>query len=95
MQDTPRIKLTNAFKEKRDDLEDTTRKVVNDLLTRHVTNIDAYIQEKLDPESNGFHNMRIESMNKFTEDREIWVSDPCLLIQRSKYIDMHGRGLVE
>ena len=94
LQKTPRFKLTNSFKEKRDEMENVTRRVVNDVLSRHVTNIDAYLDEKLDPESNGFQMMKIESMHKFTEDREVWISDPCLLVDRSKYIDMHGRGIV-
>lgn len=94
LQSTTRSKLNNVFKEKRDEMEDTTRKVMGDILSRHVTNIDAYLEEKLDPEGNGFQLMKIESMHRFTEDREIWISGPCLLIKRDKYLDMHKRGVV-
>jgi hypothetical protein len=78
-----------------EDLSDAEKLVLTDLLARHVTSCEAYLAEKLDPESNGFGNVRIESLSAAPDDREVWISDPCLLIRRSKYIEMHEKGSIK
>lgn len=67
-------------------------KILKDLLARHVVSTERYLEEKLDPEGNGFHAVRIESFSKGTGDHEIWIDAPCLLIKRSTYIEMNKRG---
>lgn len=67
-------------------------KIIKDLLARHVVSAERYLAEKLEPEGNGFHSVRIESFSKGTGDHEIWVDKPCLLIKRSTYIEMNKRG---
>lgn len=69
-------------------------KIMKDLLARHVVSTERYIEEKLEPEANGFHSIRIESFSKGTGDHEIWIDKPCLLIKRSAYIEMNKRGLL-
>jgi hypothetical protein len=66
--------------------------ILKDLLARHVVSTERYLEEKLDPEGNGFHAVRIESFTKGTGDHEIWIDKPCLLIKRSTYIEMNKRG---
>lgn len=67
-------------------------KIMKDLLARHIDGTERYLAEKLEPEANGFHSIRIESFNKGNGDHEIWVDKPCLLIKRSTYIAMNKRG---
>lgn len=67
-------------------------KIIKDLLARHVVNTERYLAEKLEPEINGFHSIRIESFSKGTGDHEVWIDKPCLLIKRSTYIAMNKRG---
>jgi hypothetical protein len=67
-------------------------KIVKDLLSRHVTNMEAYLIEKLDPEANAFSCTRIESYHGVRADAEIWIDKPCLLIKRNKYIELHKQG---
>lgn len=78
-----------------DKLSDEQAKVIKDLLSRHITNAEQYLAEKLDPEVNGFQTMKMESFSKTTGDHEIWVDSPCLLIKRSAYVEMHKRGAFE
>jgi len=75
-------------------ISDEVRSVMSDLLNRHVTNVHDYLAEKLDPEDNGFDATRIESFNKLPDEREVWIAEKCLLVQRSKYLEMFKRGAV-
>ena len=76
-------------------LSDAERLVLTDLLDRHVTSCETYLAEKLDPDQNKFGSVRVESLSATADDREVWVSDPCLLIRRSKYIEMHEKGTIK
>lgn len=67
-------------------------KIIKDLLSRHVTSTERYLAEKLEPEANGFHSVRIESFTKGTGDHEIWIDKPCLLIKRTAYIELNKKG---
>ena len=67
-------------------------KMMKDLLHRHVNNMFSYLSEKLSPELNGFSFSRIESFSKGNGDHEIWIDSPCLLIKRTKYIELHKQG---
>jgi hypothetical protein len=78
-----------------DTIKDEERKVVHDLLQRHITNIQNYIEEKLDPESNGFSCVRVESFARPSDVKEVWIDKPCLLVKREKYLEMHKRGDVK
>lgn len=78
-----------------DEISDAEKLVLSDLLARHVTSCEAYLAEKLDPDQNNFGNVRIESLSSSADDREVWVSDPCLLIRRSKYIELHEKGSIK
>jgi hypothetical protein len=66
-------------------------KIIKDLLARHVVDMEKYLTEKLDPEGNGFACLRIESYS-ITKDVEVWTDSPCLLIKRTKYIELHKQG---
>jgi len=88
----------DALKRKLKDNEsinDEDRKVINDLLSRHITNTQAYINEKLDPENNGFSAIRVESFAHKPDPREVWIDSPCLLVKKSKYLEMYKRGAVK
>lgn len=74
-------------------LTDKQAKILKDLLARHIVNTERYLAEKLDPEANGFHITRIESLS-VVGDHEIWIDKPCLLIKRSVYIEMNKRGVL-
>ena len=76
-------------------LEPADRKILTDLIDRHVTDAESYLAEKLDPEQNGFSSVRIESFSSVTGDREVWIDDSCLLIKRRKYIEMHEEGTIK
>jgi hypothetical protein len=75
-----------------DKLSAEQAKILKDLLARHVTTTERYLAEKLEPEANGFHSVRIESFSSGAGDHEVWCDKPCLLIKRSVYIEMHKRG---
>jgi len=75
-----------------DALSDAQAKFLKDLLSRHVTTAERYLEEKLDPDVNGFSAVRIESFSKTAGDHEIWIDSPSLLVKRTKYIEMHKRG---
>ena len=77
-----------------DKLSVDQEKIMKDLLNRHVVNTEQYIMEKLDPEVNGFHATRVESYTKGTGDHEVWVDKECLLIKRTKYIEMVKNGVI-
>lgn len=76
-------------------MKDEERKVVQDLLHGHITDLQNYIEEKLDPENNGFSCIRIESFARPSEAREVWIDKPCILVKRDKYLEMHKRGAVK
>lgn len=79
-----------------EDLDDELRVVMKDLIDRYVTSIDKYLDEKLDPHANEFEVSRIDSFHQFKDgDHEVWVSSPCLLVKRDKYIEMYNRGAVK
>ena len=78
-----------------DNLADDEKKVLVDLLDRHVTTCETYLAEKLDPDQNKFSSIRIESLNAVGNDREVWMTDQCLLIKRSKYIELHEKGTIK
>lgn len=78
-----------------DDLPDAEKLVLSDLLDRHVTTCETYLAEKFDPDQNKFGSVRIESLSASADDREVWVSDPCLLIRRNKYIELHEKGTIK
>ena len=77
-----------------DTLDVIDRDIIKDLLTRHMTTSEKYLNEKLDPTNNGFYSSRIESFSDGTVDHEVWVDSPVLLIKRITYIDMNKRGLL-
>ena len=86
-----KMKLRKQFKEvEKLSLEHT--KVVTDLLDRHCSDMKSYMSEKFDPESNGFSCGRIESFSRSPGNYEIWIDSPCLLIKRSKYVELYKNG---
>lgn len=89
-----RPKLKKLLKDS-DNLADDEKLVLTDLLDRHVTSCETYLAEKLDPDQNKFGSVRIESLSAASDDREVWISDPCLLIKRSKYIELHEKGSIK
>ena len=89
-----KTKIQTALKRADLELEDTSLKRIRDVLARHVTTMNVYLQEKLDPENNGFHSIVVESLREYN-DREIWISQPCLLIRREAYVDLHKRGEIK
>lgn len=76
-------------------LSDEETIVIRDLLSRHITTVEKYLDEKLDPQINGFSTVRIDSLAKSKDDKELWTESPCLLIRRDAYIEMHKRGAVK
>jgi len=78
-----------------DSIKDDERLVLQDVLGRHVTTIHRYLEEKFDPETNGFTTVRAESYNRVNEDREVWVASPSLMVKKSVYLDMYKRGAVK
>ena len=78
-----------------DNLADDEKLVLVDLLDRHVTTCETYLAEKLDPDQNKFSSIRVESLSAVGDDREVWMADPCLLIKRSKYIELHEKGTIK
>lgn len=76
---------------KSDDHTKEEAKALKDFLDKH-TPAHRYLEAKLDPDSNGFSTVRIESFHKPTGDREVWISEPCLLVTLEKYKEMHKRG---
>lgn len=78
-----------------DNLADDEKLVLVDLLDRHVTTCETYLAEKLDPDQNKFSSIRVESLSSVGDDREVWMADPCLLIKRSKYIELHEKGTIK
>lgn len=89
-----KVKIEKALKADDLDLEDDSHRRIKDILARHVTTLDLYMQEKLDPENNGFNSINVESMKDY-HDREIWISAPCLLVRRETYLDLHKRGEIK
>jgi hypothetical protein len=89
-----KLKIASALKSDDHDLDDDSYRRIENILSRHVTTLDLYLQEKLDPEDNGFHAINIESFREY-QDREIWIDSPCLLIRRSTYVDLHKRGEIK
>lgn len=77
------------------EIPDSEKLVLDDLLDRHVTSTETYLGEKLDPDQNKFGSVHVESLSASADDREVWVSDPCLLIRRSKYIELHQKGTIK
>lgn len=86
--------LSRKLKEN-ETLEDEEKKAISDLLKHHVTDIHKYIEEKLDPENNGFGCVRVESFTRPSDVREVWIDKPCIVVKRDKYIEMHKRGAVK
>ena len=78
-----------------ENLADAEKLVLTDLFDRHVTSCETYLAEKLDPDQNKFGSVRIESLSAAGDDREIWIADPCLLIKRSKYLELHEKGTIK
>ena len=89
-----KVKIQTALKASDLELDDESHRRIKDVLARHVTTLNLYLQEKLDPENNGFHSVNVESLHEYN-DREIWISAPCLLIRREAYIDLHKRGEIK
>ena len=87
-------KLKKLLKDS-DNLADAEKLVLTDLLDRHVTSCETYLAEKLDPDQNKFASVRIESLSAAGDDREVWINDPCLMIKRSKYIELHEKGTIK
>lgn len=87
-------KLKKLLKD-HDSLEDAEYLIIEDLLSRHITSCETYLSEKLDPDQNGFSSVRVESLNFAHDDREVWIANPCLLIRRSKYIELHEEGKIK
>lgn len=87
-------KLKKLLKDS-ENLADSEKLVLDDLLDRHVTSCETYLAEKLDPDQNKFGSVRIESLSASADDREVWMGDPCLLIRRSKYIELHEKGSIK
>lgn len=87
-------KIKNLLKSN-ENLADDEKTVLTDLLDRHVTTCETYLSEKLDPDHNKFSSSQVESLSAVGDDREVWISDPCLLIKRSKYIEMHEQGTIK
>lgn len=87
-------KLKKLLKDN-DNLADSEKLVLTDLLDRHVTTCETYLAEKFDPDQNKFTSSRIESLSAAPDDREIWISDQCLLIRRSKYLELHEKGTIK
>lgn len=83
--------LSKGIKEA-DEISDEAKRVLKDMLDRHVTTVEKYLDEKLDPHANGFATVRIDSLARSTQDKELWVSSPCLLIRRDKYIELYKQG---
>lgn len=73
-------------------VDDNVHHCLTDLISRHVTHVERYLEEKLDPEENGFVATRIESFSKIDNEREIWTDQPCLLVKRSAYVRLHKSG---
>lgn len=78
-----------------EEIGDAEKLVLTDLLERHVTSCETYLGEKLDPDQNKFGSVRIESLASTPGDREVWLDDPCLMIKRSKYLEMHEKGTIK
>lgn len=84
------------LKKKLSDSDSTLKqnKRIKDLLNRYVSDMLNYLGEKIDPESNGFSCGKIESFSRNTGDYEVWIDSPCLLIKRTKYIELHKLGAI-
>ena len=78
-----------------ENLADAEKLVLTDLFDRHVTTCETYLAEKLDPDQNKFGSVRVESLSATGDDREVWIADPCLLIKRSKYLEMREKGTIK
>lgn len=87
-------KLKKLLKDS-ENLEDAEKLVLTDLLDRHVTSCETYLAEKLDPDQNKFGAVRVESLSAASDDREVWLADPCLMIKRSKYLELHEKGTIK
>lgn len=91
---TDKLKIAKALKSEELDISTESQRRIEDVIARHVTTLDLYLQEKLDPENNGFHAINIESLREY-HDREIWIDSPCLLVRRSAYVELHKRGEIK
>lgn len=78
-----------------DGLADEEKLVLTDLFDRHVTDCETYLAEKFDPDQNKFTASRVESLSAVSGDREVWIGEPCLLIRRSKYIELYEKGTIK
>lgn len=76
-------------------LEDQEKRALEDLFKRRITSIEAYLSEKLDPESNGFSLARIESYHHTAQNREVWFNAPCVMIKRDHYIELFKAGKIK
>lgn len=89
-----KLKIVKALSAEDLELDDDSVRRIKDVLSRHVTTLDLYLQEKLDPEDNGFNAINIESLREY-QDREIWIDSPCLAIRREAYVNLHKRGEIK
>lgn len=80
---------------KSEEVSDEEKIYLKDLLSRHITSTESYLGEKLDPDQNKFGSIKVESLTAASDDREVWINDPCLLIKRSKYIELHKKGTIK
>jgi hypothetical protein len=78
-----------------EDISDEAKLVLKDLLDRYVTNVEGYLDEKLDPHANGFAAVRIDGLARSNEDLELWTDAPCLLIRRDTYVELYKKGSIK
>jgi hypothetical protein len=88
-------KLNICFKLAKAKFSDEEVKILSDLLERHIADIDRYLDEKLEPEANGFSCVKIESFHNAHGERAVWTSSKCLLIKRSRYIELSKKEIIK
>jgi hypothetical protein len=76
---------------KEDKLEKKLRLELKMVLERHITDLNRYLEEKLDPEQNSFALTRIESFNA-VGPHEVWTDSPCLIVRRKTYVELYNKG---
>ena len=78
-----------------DELNDQETILLTDLFTNYITTCKSYLIDKLDPEANGFSVCKVESFYQYPGEHELWLDGRCLMIKRSKYIELHKQGILK
>lgn len=87
--------IRTALKTNDHDIDPDIVNLVTDLLNKRIVDIEQYLEDVFEPVANSFDVVKIESYSQHTSDKELWTDGNCLVIKRSKYVELFKRGEVK